>query len=80
MVQKGKMTVSEAGRKGGRSTAKRYGPEIYEQIGHKGGLIGGPRGGMATKEKYGQGFYESIGHKGGQKVKQLIKEARRRGL
>jgi len=35
--QKGKMTVSEAGRKGGETTSKRYGPEFYEEIGKKGG-------------------------------------------
>ncbi len=35
--EKGKMTVSEAGRKGGRTTARKYGREFYEEIGHKGG-------------------------------------------
>ena len=39
--QKGKMTVSEAGRlggkKGGQSTKQKYGHEFYEEIGHKGG-------------------------------------------
>jgi general stress protein YciG len=35
--EKGKMTVSEAGRKGGKTTAKKYGREFYEEIGHKGG-------------------------------------------
>jgi uncharacterized protein len=34
---KGKMTVSEAGRKGGTSTSKKYGRGFYEEIGHKGG-------------------------------------------
>ena len=34
--EKGKMTVSEAGRKGGETTSKKYGPEFYEEIGHKG--------------------------------------------
>ena len=37
MAQKGKMTVGEAGRKGGETTSKKYGPEFYEEIGHKGG-------------------------------------------
>lgn len=80
MAEKGKMTVGEAGRKGGKSTAKKYGPEFYESIGKKGGLIGGPRGGLATKQKYGPEFYESIGHKGGQKVKRLIQAAHKRGF
>lgn len=35
--EKGKMTVSEAGRKGGSTTARKYGREFYEEIGHKGG-------------------------------------------
>ncbi len=37
MAKKGAMTVQEAGRKGGKTTAKKYGPEFYEEIGHKGG-------------------------------------------
>jgi uncharacterized protein len=39
--EKGKMTVEEAGRlggkKGGRKTAATHGREFYESIGHKGG-------------------------------------------
>ncbi|MCK4267756.1 MAG: Em GEA1 (EM1) [Actinomycetia bacterium] len=34
---KGGMTVGEAGRKGGKSTLKKYGPKFYETIGKKGG-------------------------------------------
>jgi general stress protein YciG len=71
------MSVSEAGRKGGLSTAKRYGPAFFEQIGKKGGRIGGPKGGRMTKERYGHEFYEEIGRRGGQKVKRLIKSARK---
>ncbi|NLC55856.1 MAG: Em GEA1 (EM1) [Armatimonadetes bacterium] len=37
------MTVREAGRKGGETTAERYGHEFYEEIGKKGGERGGPR-------------------------------------
>ena len=33
----GGMTVREAGRKGGEVTAKRHGPQFYEEIGRKGG-------------------------------------------
>ncbi len=68
--EKGKMTVSEAGRKGGETTARKYGPEFYEQIGKKGG--------ETTSRKYGPEFYEEIGHKGGQKVKRLIEEGKKR--
>jgi general stress protein YciG len=70
MAEKGKMTVSEAGRKGGKTTSRKYGPEFYEQIGKKGG--------ETTARKYGPEFYEEIGHKGGQKVKRLIEEGRKR--
>jgi len=80
VAEKGKMSVGEAGRKGGLSTAKKYGHEFYEEIGKKGGRIGGPRGGAATRDKYGHEFYEQIGHKGGQTVRRLIEEAKRRGL
>jgi general stress protein YciG len=34
---KGGMTVREAGRKGGEVTARRHGPQFYEEIGRKGG-------------------------------------------
>lgn len=35
--RKGKMTVAEAGRKGGNTVKKKYGHEFYEEIGRKGG-------------------------------------------
>ena len=35
--KKGKMTVAEAGRKGGEKTASTHGKEFYEEIGRKGG-------------------------------------------
>ncbi len=35
--KKGKMAVGEAGRKGGKTTLKKYGPEFYQDIGKKGG-------------------------------------------
>jgi general stress protein YciG len=38
---KGAMTVREAGQKGGETTKERYGEEFYEQIGRRGGKIGG---------------------------------------
>lgn len=31
------MTVQEAGHMGGETTSERYGPQFYEDIGHKGG-------------------------------------------
>ncbi len=38
MAKNGKMTVGEAGRKGGKATAKKYGPKFFSKIGKKGGL------------------------------------------
>jgi uncharacterized protein len=35
--KKGKMTVEEAGRKGGEKTASTHGEEFYSEIGRKGG-------------------------------------------
>lgn len=66
---KGDMTVREAGRKGGETTAERHGHEFYEEIGRKGGV--------KVRDEYGVQFYEEIGHKGGQKVRQLIEEGKR---
>lgn len=36
-TKSGGMTVREAGRKGGEVTARRHGPQFYEEIGRKGG-------------------------------------------
>lgn len=58
------MTVQEAGRKGGRTTSKKYGPQFYEEIGRKGG--------ETVSSKYGHEHFEEIGRKGGQKVRDLI--------
>lgn len=41
--EKGTMTVAEAGKKGGEKTAETHGHEFYQEIGHKGGEIGGQR-------------------------------------
>ena len=48
--RKGGMTVEEAGRKGGETVKKKYGHGFYEEIGHKGGEIGGPKGGQRVRE------------------------------
>lgn len=70
---KGDMTVSEAGRRGGEKTSETHGHEFYEEI----GKMGGQKGGETTSERYGHEFYEEIGHKGGQKVKHLIEEGKK---
>ena len=64
MPEKGVMTVREAGRKGGRTTKARHGPEFYEQIGKKGG--------ETTKVRHGPRFYERIGRKGGRRTRFLV--------
>ncbi len=52
------MSVAEAGRKGGLTTAKRRGSDFYREIGRKGGV--------ATSEAHGPNFYSEIGRKGGE--------------
>lgn len=41
--KKGKMTVEEAGRRGGEATSETHSEEFYSDIGRKGGAKGGPR-------------------------------------
>jgi len=71
------MSVSEAGKRGGEKTAETHGHEFYEEIGRKGGEIGGQKGGEATKRTHGHEFYEEIGHKGGEKVRELVEEGKK---
>jgi general stress protein YciG len=89
----GRMTVQEAGRRGGESVKQKYGAAFYETIGRKGGQAtkeahghafyeqigkkGGKKGGETTRDRYGAAFYEEIGQKGGQRVKQLIEEGKK---
>lgn len=53
----GKMTVEEAGRKGGAATAQARGREFYKEIGRKGG--------EARRGKLGSEGYRELGRKGG---------------
>ena len=69
MAEKGTMTVGDAGRKGGRATKARHGPDFYRTIGRKGG--------ETTKKRHGPKFYERIGRKGGQRVRELVAQAKR---
>lgn len=48
--EKGKMTVEEAGRKGGLRTSEIHGEKFYSEIGRKGGKIGGPKGGQRVRD------------------------------
>jgi general stress protein YciG len=69
MADRGGMTVKEAGRRGGRATKTRHGPDFYQLIGRKGG--------ETTKSRHGPDFYERIGRKGGHRVRQLVARGRR---
>ncbi len=53
--KRGKMTVEEAGRKGGLRTAQTHGEEFYSKIGRKGGKIGGPKGGQRVRKLVASG-------------------------
>jgi general stress protein YciG len=53
--EKGKMTVEEAGRRGGLRTSATHGEEFYSAIGRKGGKIGGPKGGQRVRKLIREG-------------------------
>ena len=63
------MSVRQAGRKGGKHTATKHGPEFYREIGR--------RGGQARKKQLGAGGYADLGRKGGRRVAELIKRGKR---
>jgi general stress protein YciG len=65
------MTVREAGRKGGETTAGRHGRSFYETIGKKGG--------EARKRALGHDGYKELGREGGRKVRELIEKGKRAG-
>jgi general stress protein YciG len=69
--KKGKMTVAEAGRKGGEKTAETHGPEFYSEIGSKGGSQRAKQH-EGSIEARGKTSLEEAGHRGGQRVKKLI--------
>lgn len=75
-----KLTVVEAGRRGGETVSARYGPAFYSDIGKRGGEVTkthgpgffskiGKLGGTAVSAKRGPEFYARIGQKGGETVK-----------
>jgi general stress protein YciG len=53
--KRGKMSVEEAGRRGGLRTAATHGEEFYSEIGRKGGKIGGPKGGQRVRKLIQEG-------------------------
>lgn len=82
----GKMTVQEAGRRGGEAVRQKYGPNFYSEIGQKGGQARreelGSQGYAAIGRKGGEVVSQDrdhmaqIGHKGGQRVRELVREGR----
>ena len=64
--KKKRMTVAEAGRKGGLKTAETHGKEFYQEIGRKGG--------SKVSKEFGPEFYSEIGHKGGSAKKKNSSE------
>lgn len=63
------MSVREAGRKGGKATRARYGPEFFAEIGQKGG--------KAVSKRYPSEHFQEIGRKGGKRVAELVERAKR---
>lgn len=58
----------QIGKRGGATTAGRYGADHYQEIGKKGGAT--------TAERYGEAHYQQIGRKGGARVRALIAQAK----
>jgi general stress protein YciG len=83
-----RVTVREAGRRGGERVRDKYGAKHFSEIGEKGGkrlkeMRGaeyfaeiGKRGGRAVKMKYGPDHFSEIGQKGGNKVRELIERGK----
>ena len=73
--EKGKMSVEEAGRKGGRRTAETHGSDFYSQIGSKGGSERAKQH-EGSAEARGKTSLEEAGHRGGQRVRRLIEQGK----
>jgi uncharacterized protein len=73
--KKGKMTVAEAGRKGGQRTSETHGEEFYSEIGSKGGSQRAKQH-EGSPEAKGKTSLEEAGHRGGQRVRKLIEEGK----
>ncbi len=74
--KRGKMTVAEAGRRGGEKTSERHGPEFYSEIGSKGGSKRAKQH-EGSVEARGKTSLEEAGHLGGQRVRKLVEEGKK---
>jgi uncharacterized protein len=63
------MSVRDAGRKGGKATRARHGPDFFAEIGQKGG--------RAVSKRYPSEHFQEIGRKGGRRVAELVERAKR---
>lgn len=66
---RGDMSVREAGKKGGETTASTHDREFYQDIGRKGG--------ETRREELGAEGYSELGHKRGQRVGGLVDKGKR---
>jgi len=88
VVEKGGLTVAEAGRRGGKRCKEMHGQVHYQEIGKKGGSTTkarygadyyaeiGKKGGTSTSATHGPDFYQKIGKRGGDRVRQLIERGK----
>jgi uncharacterized protein len=73
--KRGKMSVAEAGRKGGLRTSETHGEDFYSEIGSKGGSKRAMQH-EGSPEARGKTSLEEAGHRGGQRVRKLIQEGK----
>jgi len=73
--KRGKMSVAEAGKRGGMRTSETHGEEFYSEIGSKGGSKRAMQH-EGSPEARGKTSLEEAGHRGGQRVRKLIEEGK----
>lgn len=87
MSDETKMTVVEAGRKGGLACREKHGPEHHKELGKRGGAATAQRGsehfksigklgGTKVLETRGREFFQAIGRKGAARRAELTRLGR----